>query len=162
MITKQVDNHCYEAKAKTFPENWVSKQSFFCFDVDNSLNNNFCRSKTFLFFKIESWNFRNLFDSPWRDFCELVSVQWEVQLSITTELTKLSLATHSGVINLSHFLMSNCPAQWIGQMPDKLECFSIGILTSTWIFNYGVHHILQYSMFIFIKLWGEPLKNKII
>ena len=41
--------------AKTFTENWVSKQSFFCVDIDTGLNF-FCRIKTFLFFKIESWN----------------------------------------------------------------------------------------------------------
>ena len=27
-----------EVNPKTFTENWVSKQSFFCFDIDNGLN----------------------------------------------------------------------------------------------------------------------------
>ena len=30
-----------EPKNKTFTENWVGKQSFFCFDIDNGLKNIF-------------------------------------------------------------------------------------------------------------------------
>ena len=51
-----------QVNAKTFTENWVSKQSFFCFDIERGLKNIFFRNKTFLFFKIElkffevSWN----------------------------------------------------------------------------------------------------------
>ena len=47
---------------QNLPENWVSKQSFFCFDIDNGLKNIFFRNKTFLFFKIESWNFQVHFE----------------------------------------------------------------------------------------------------
>jgi hypothetical protein len=53
--------------SKIFTENWVSKQSFFCFDIDNGLKNIFFRNKTFSFFKIESWNFQHLFET---EFCE--------------------------------------------------------------------------------------------
>ena len=38
----------------------------FCFDIDNGLKF-FFTNKTFLFFKIESWNFQNLFENY---FCE--------------------------------------------------------------------------------------------
>ena len=47
---------------QNLPENWVSKQSFFCFDIDNGPKKFFFRNKTFLFFKIESWNFQVHFE----------------------------------------------------------------------------------------------------
>ena len=38
-----------------------------CFDVDNGLKNIIFRNKTFLFFKIESWNFQHLFETEFRE-----------------------------------------------------------------------------------------------
>ena len=52
-----------DVAVKTFTENWVSKQSL---DIDNGLKL-FFRNKTCLFFKIDSWNFKHLFE---KDFCE--------------------------------------------------------------------------------------------
>ena len=43
---------------QTFTGNWVSKQNFFFFDIDNRLENMFFRNIFLvLFFKIESRNF---------------------------------------------------------------------------------------------------------
>ena len=40
------------------PSRKLSQQTkLFCFDIDNGQKNIFFRNKTFLFFKIESWNF---------------------------------------------------------------------------------------------------------
>ena len=46
-------------------ENWVSKQSFFFYW--QRPKKIFFRNKTFLFFKIESWNFQNLFEKEFRE-----------------------------------------------------------------------------------------------
>ena len=54
-------------KYKTFPENWVTKQRFYCFDIDNSLKFFFFRNKTFLFFKLESRNFQKQFAIEFRE-----------------------------------------------------------------------------------------------
>ena len=50
------------SNAQNLLENWVGKQSFFCFDIDNGLKKIFFCNKTFLFFKIESWNFQVHFE----------------------------------------------------------------------------------------------------
>ena len=46
--------------SKTFTDNWVSKQSFIVLILKNGLKIIFFRNKTFLFFKVESWNFREI------------------------------------------------------------------------------------------------------
>ena len=44
----------------------------FCFDIDFSLNHIFFRNKTFLFFKIESWNFFSIGCLIELKFCEVL------------------------------------------------------------------------------------------
>ena len=39
----------------------------FFFDIDNGLKNIFFRNKTFLFYKIESWNFQVQFEIKFRE-----------------------------------------------------------------------------------------------
>ena len=49
---------------KTIAENWISKQSWFVFILKPAhfwLRSYFFRNKTFLFFKIDHWNFQHLF-----------------------------------------------------------------------------------------------------
>ena len=53
-IPKEFYIYYYMVLGKTIAENWVSKQSFFGFDIDYSLNHIFFRNKTFLLFKKES------------------------------------------------------------------------------------------------------------
>ena len=48
------------AWTKIFPENWVSKQSFYVL-ILTTAKILFFRNKTFLYFKIGSWNFQHLF-----------------------------------------------------------------------------------------------------
>ena len=47
---------------QNLPENWVSKQSFFVLILTTAQKKIFFRNKTFLFFKIESWNFQVHFE----------------------------------------------------------------------------------------------------
>ena len=54
----------WEEGAKAFTENWVSKQSCFVLilkPVHSWIISYLFRNKTFLFFKIESWDFQHLF-----------------------------------------------------------------------------------------------------
>ena len=67
---------------KTFTENWVSKQSFFVLILIF-----FFRNKTFLFFKIESWNFQHLFEKEFHETSQNFNSfrqpkkKWKPQLS---------------------------------------------------------------------------------
>ena len=51
---------------KTFTENWVNKQRFLVL----ILTKIFFRNKTFWFFKIESWNFQNMFEKEFSDISQ--------------------------------------------------------------------------------------------
>ena len=55
--------------SKTFTETWDSKFCWNSFGLfrDCGLNLIFYRNKTFLFFKIESWNFQHLFEKKIRE-----------------------------------------------------------------------------------------------
>ena len=41
LVSRPKLERIYKVDAKTFSENWVSKQIFFCFDIDNGLKNIF-------------------------------------------------------------------------------------------------------------------------
>ena len=58
-------------------ENWVSKQRFFCFDIDNGLKKVFFSNKTFLFFKIESWNFQVQFEIEFHETLQNFNSIWQ-------------------------------------------------------------------------------------
>ena len=55
---------------QNLPENWVRKRHLLdslALFRENGLNYIFFRNKTFLFFKIQSWNFQQLFEREFRE-----------------------------------------------------------------------------------------------
>ena len=55
----------YNFLTKTFPKNWVGNQRFYVLILTTAYF--FFRNKTFLFFKIKSWNFQKLSEKEFRE-----------------------------------------------------------------------------------------------